>query len=79
MKTARELREVMVLITGGAGFIGSHCVDALLNVGLKVRVLDNLSAGKKEYLDCAHPKLEFIQGDILDLRVPRSDNYLSAA
>jgi UDP-glucose 4-epimerase len=54
-----------VLITGGAGFIGSHLVDQLLAAGNSVRVLDNLSTGKRENL-LAHAQLEFIQGDIRD-------------
>jgi UDP-glucose 4-epimerase len=54
-----------VLITGGAGFIGSHLVDQLLAAGNRVRVLDNLSTGKRENLP-AHAQLEFIQGDIRD-------------
>ncbi|MBV1776600.1 NAD-dependent epimerase/dehydratase family protein [Burkholderiaceae bacterium DAT-1] len=53
----------LILITGGAGFIGSHTVDALLQRGLSVRVLDDLSTGKRENLP-DHPALEFMQGDI---------------
>jgi nucleoside-diphosphate-sugar epimerase len=41
----------MLLVTGGAGFIGSHLVDALLQRNFRVRILDNLSTGKKENLE----------------------------
>lgn len=54
------------LVTGGAGFIGSHLVDALLAQGHRVRVLDNLSMGKLANLDLANPRLQFIQGDVAD-------------
>jgi UDP-glucose 4-epimerase len=57
-----------VLITGGAGFIGSHLAEHLLAAGNSVRVLDNLSTGKRENLP-AHPQLEFVQGDIRDKRL----------
>jgi UDP-glucose 4-epimerase len=57
-----------VLITGGAGFIGSHLAEHLLAAGNDVRVLDNLSTGKRENLP-AHPQLEFVQGDIRDKRL----------
>ncbi len=53
------------LLTGGAGFIGSHTVDALLARGARVRVLDNLSTGRRENLP-AHPALELMVGDIRD-------------
>jgi UDP-glucose 4-epimerase len=58
-----------VLVTGGAGFIGSHLCEALLNKQYKVRVLDNLIYGKKEWLP---RNIEFIQGDICDLATCRS-------
>jgi len=56
-----------ILVTGGAGFIGSHTVELLLNHGADVVVLDNLSSGKLENLNLAHPHLEFIEGDVLEL------------
>ena len=50
-----------VLVTGGAGFIGSHVVDLLINNGHKVVIVDNLSKGKKEHL---HPRATFFDLDI---------------
>ena len=55
-----------VLVTGGAGFIGSHLVDALLAQGHAVRVLDNLSMGKRSNLPLEHPRLQLIEGDVAD-------------
>lgn len=51
------------LVTGGAGFIGSHLADQLIEQGHKVRVIDNLLSGKKENL---HPEADFYQLDICD-------------
>lgn len=59
-----------VLITGGAGFIGSHLVERLLALGHGVRVLDNLSTGKRENLPVAG-NVEFLQGDIRDVQMVR--------
>jgi len=55
-----------ILVTGGAGFIGSHIVDQLLDEGIKVRVLDNLSTGEKKNLAQHENKksFRFIEGDI---------------
>ena len=50
-----------VVVTGGAGFIGSHLVDELIKQGVEVTILDNLSTGKKENIN---PKAEFIECDI---------------
>lgn len=57
------------LITGGAGFIGSNLCEALLRLGYKVRVLDDLSTGKKENVDLFidNSNYEFIKGDIKQL------------
>lgn len=55
-----------VLLTGGAGFIGSHLADALLDKGYRVRVLDNLSTGKRANLPLQHERIELIEGDVAD-------------
>ena len=54
------------LVTGGAGFIGSNVVDALVKQGDQVRVLDNLSTGQKENIAQHGAKVEFIEGDVRD-------------
>lgn len=54
------------LVSGGAGFIGSNTVKALLELGKKVRVLDNYASGSKDLLPLEHPDLEVLVGDIQD-------------
>jgi len=54
-----------MLVTGGAGFIGSHLVERLLAAGDRIRVVDDLSTGKRGNL-VEHEALEFIEGDIRD-------------
>lgn len=61
-----ELKEKKVLVTGGAGFIGSHIVDRLVNEGAKVIVLDNLCSGKIENIAHHKGKIKFIQKDLRD-------------
>ena len=53
------------LVTGGAGFIGSHLAEELARRGQKVRVLDNLSTGKRRNLEHI-PGVEFVEGDLAD-------------
>jgi len=55
------------LVTGGAGFIGSHLVDELLTLGHSVRVMDNLSTGRRVNLDGRYSSIEFLESDIRDL------------
>ncbi|MBI3766362.1 MAG: GDP-mannose 4,6-dehydratase, partial [Ignavibacteriales bacterium] len=52
-----------ILITGGAGFIGSHVADACIKAGHAVVIIDNLSMGKRENIN---PKAEFVKADIRD-------------
>lgn len=65
---ASRLRDATCLVTGGAGFIGSHLVDALLEAGARVRVLDDFSTGERAKL--AHrdrePRLSVVEGSVLD-------------
>ena len=53
-----------VIVTGGAGFIGSHIVDELIRQKHKVIVIDNLSSGKREFVN---PKAEFHKLDVCNL------------
>ena len=59
------MSDAPILVTGGAGFIGSNLVDALLARGFSVRVLDNLSTGKRDNLPQTN-RLELIVGDVAD-------------
>lgn len=60
------MADAPILITGGAGFIGSHVSDALLAKGHAVRILDDLSTGKRANLQLQHPHLQLIEGDVAD-------------
>src|SRR5215211_3019123 len=58
-----------VLLTGGAGFIGSHVLDLLAPTGIQFTVYDNLTNGKLEYIEAhlSRPNVTFVKADILDL------------
>jgi len=59
----------MHLVTGGAGFIGSHIVERLVGMGERVRVLDNFSSGGLENLRALMDKIDLVFGDLLDQAV----------
>ena len=55
---------MLILVTGGGGFIGSHLVDRLLGDGHQVRVLDNFSTGRRENLVSVSSEIEIVEGDV---------------
>ncbi len=57
------------LVTGGAGFIGSHIVERLVRESHHVRVLDDLSSGKESNLESFRSEIEFVKGDIRDAKL----------
>jgi nucleoside-diphosphate-sugar epimerase len=59
------------LVTGGAGFIGSHIVEGLVAKGHSVRILDNFHSGRKENLRSVADQVTIIEGDVRDLRTAR--------
>ncbi|MFO7168811.1 MAG: SDR family NAD(P)-dependent oxidoreductase, partial [Chloroflexota bacterium] len=59
------------LVTGGAGFIGSHLVDALVRRGDSVRVFDNFSSGVAQNLAAVRDQIEVIEGDLRDREAVR--------
>ena len=66
------MRGKRALVTGGAGFIGSHLVDALVEAGAEVRVLDDLSSGRRDNLAHLGGRIDLVEGDVRDLEVCRA-------
>jgi nucleoside-diphosphate-sugar epimerase len=69
MKNRKGQKNMKALVTGGAGFIGSHLVERLLDEGAEVRVLDNFSSGRLENLAAVISRIELVEGDIRDYKV----------
>lgn len=66
--TKAKTDKTLVLVTGGCGFIGSHLVEALVERGYAVRILDNFSTGKLENIASISPQnIEILEGDVADL------------
>ena len=68
-----KLERTRVLVTGGTSFIGSHLVERLVERGATVRVVDDLSSGRLEYIQplLDDGSVEFMEGDLLDQGVAR--------
>ena len=65
----RRMFKQTYLVTGGAGFIGSHIVERLVRDGHRVRVLDDFSSGKESNLESFRKEIELVRGDIRDAAV----------
>src|SRR5262245_36023875 len=63
--------DVKILVTGGAGFIGSHLTEGLVRKGHPVRVLDNFFAGKRQNRAAVRKHVESVDGDCADARAAR--------
>lgn len=61
----------VVVVTGGAGFIGSHLVEALIEAGHRVRVVDNLATGYRKNLASVEGRFEWLEGDLADFDVAK--------
>ena len=61
----------ITLVTGGAGFIGSHLAAALAQRGARVRIIDDLSTGRRENLEGIKGDIDFIQASLVDMAATR--------
>ena len=66
------------LVTGGAGFIGSHIVEYLIAHNARVKVIDNFVAGRKENLESVLDKIQLIEADIRDLEIFEPKRFVDA-
>jgi UDP-glucose 4-epimerase len=62
-----SFNQTPVLVTGGAGFVGSHLVEQLVASGAKVTIVDNFATGRMEHLQSVLPQIQIIVGDLSDL------------
>jgi NAD(P)-dependent dehydrogenase (short-subunit alcohol dehydrogenase family) len=62
-----QYKNLKCAVTGGASFIGSHLVDALLSFDCNVIVIDDLTSGKKENLQLSNKNLRFVEGDVTEV------------
>ena len=60
-------QSMKVLVTGGAGFIGSHLIDLLVERGDEVTIFDNMSSGRAEFFAHHGENVQFVEGDLLNL------------
>src|SRR6267378_3785586 len=67
----RSVKGMRYLVTGGAGFIGSHLVEHLVAAGHEVVVLDDLSSGRRANLATVRRRISFIRGSVTDLSTCR--------
>ena len=66
MSDSRVAKDALYLVTGGAGFIGSHLVERLIGGGARVRVLDDFSTGHRENLEPFLSRIELVEGSVTD-------------
>src|SRR5579862_8145685 len=80
MQEPRKLAKERVVVTGGAGFVGSNIVERLLREGASVVVLDDFYTGSLDNLPPAGPNLEIVKGSVTDFdlvrEVVKSANYV---
>jgi UDP-glucose 4-epimerase len=72
MKKQINMNKSKILITGGAGFIGSHLTEALLKKGHQVTVLDDFSTGRKRNLEAVESKINLVKGSVLQKKTVKS-------